>query len=94
MEDAMLQRLKATVLRLAEIDNELMDEHVTRDIYRFRDISKERAAIAPSVDKFNEYLKIIADKKEALDMSNDSDPEMAAMGRRVQSFTCSRKRNC
>jgi len=77
----MLQRLKATVIRLAEIDNELMDEHVTRDIYRFRDLSKERAAIAPSVDKFNEYLKIAADKKEAYEMSNDSDPDMALMGK-------------
>jgi len=77
----MLQRLKATVIKLAEIDEELMDEHVTRDIYRFRDLSKERAAIAPSVDKFSEYLKISADKKEAYEMSNDSDPEMVAMGK-------------
>ncbi|MCX5775954.1 MAG: peptide chain release factor 1 [Firmicutes bacterium] len=81
MEDAMLQRLKATVVRLAEIDNELMDEHVTRDIYRFRDLSKERSSIAESVDKFNEYLKVNADKKEAMAMSNDPDPEMATMGK-------------
>lgn len=81
MEEAMFQRLKTTVARLAEIDNELMDENVTRDIKRFRDISKERAVIAPQVDKFNEYEKIIADKKEALAMSNDSDPEMATMGK-------------
>lgn len=81
MEEAMLQRLKTTVIRLEEIDNELMDEHVTRDIYRFRDLSKERASIVPSVEKFTEYLKTVADKKEAYDMSNDSDPEMASMGK-------------
>ena len=43
MESSMLKRLEATKVRLGEIDQELMDEKVTSDIRRFRELSKERA---------------------------------------------------
>ncbi len=81
MEEAMSSRLKATALRLIEIDKELLDEHVTRDMNRFRDLSKERASIEPIVEKYNEYLKTMENMDDAKVLSEDSDPEMSAMGK-------------
>ena len=52
METSMLKRLEATKIRLGEIDKELMEESVTKDIKRFRDLSKERANIEPIVDEY------------------------------------------
>ena len=40
MEDSMLKRLDATKKRLAEIDEELADESVMRDISHFKNLSK------------------------------------------------------
>lgn len=81
MEEAMFLRLKATVIRLNEIDKELLDEHVTRDMNRFRDLSRERSTIEPMVEKYYEYLKVQENKADARTLSEDSDPEMSAMGK-------------
>ncbi len=81
MEETMFRRLKAAQARLKEIDEELMDENVTRDINRFRTISKERATLEPQVEKFNEYLTTVDNKEQAFEMSKDSDPEIAEMGK-------------
>ena len=77
----MYQRLKVATKRLEEIDQELLDENTTRDIKHFREISKERANLEPQVDSFNRYLKMQSDYNDALEMGNDSDPEIAEMGK-------------
>ena len=81
MEDNMLQRLNVAEKRLEEIDKELLDENTMKDIKHFRDISKERAVLEPQVEAFNKYKKNESDLKEALEMSNDSDPELSEMGK-------------
>ena len=80
MESSMLKRLEATKIRLEEIDQQLMDESVTRDIKRFRDLSKERANLEPVVNEYERYLKIASDIKDAEVMMNDSDPDIAQFG--------------
>ena len=81
MEESMFQRLNVASKRLEEIDKELLDENTMKDIKPFRDISKERAVLEPQVEAFNKYLKNESDLKDALEMSNDSDPELSEMGK-------------
>ena len=77
----MFQRLNVACKRLEEIDKELLDENTMKDIKHFRDISKERAVLEPQVIAFNKYLKNESDLKDAMEMSNDSDPELSEMGK-------------
>ena len=81
MEDSMYQRLLAGKKRLQEIDEELLNPETMKDRKYFRDISKERAALAEQVEVFEKYQKNESDYKDALDMANDSDPEIAEMGK-------------
>ena len=81
MEESMYQRLSVAQKRLEEINNELLDENTVRDIRHFREISKERAILEPQVEAFNRYLKLSSDYNDALEMSNDSDPEISEMGK-------------
>lgn len=80
METSMLKRLEATKIRLEEIDQELMDERVTSDIRRFRELSKERANLEPIVNEYEKYLKISSDIKDAEVMMNDADSDIAQFG--------------
>ena len=77
----MRQRLIAGRKRLQEIDEELLDENTVRDLKHFRDISKERANLEPQVEAFGQYEKNESDLKDALEMTNESDPELAEMGK-------------
>ena len=81
MEENMKQRLLTAEKRLKEIDEELMSDNVTRDIKRFRDISKERSYLSEQVEAFHRYQKVVSDLEDALLMSNDSDPEIAEMAK-------------
>ena len=62
MEESMYQRLEIAVKRLAEIDEELSSEDVTRDIAHFRELSKERANLDPQVEAFNRFKKVTPEK--------------------------------
>jgi peptide chain release factor 1 len=81
MEKSMYQRLENAVKRLREIDEELMDEKVVKDITHFREISKERANLDPQVAAFLKYKKTLADIEEANQMIHDPDPEIASLGK-------------
>ena len=81
MEESMFQRLTVASKRLEEIDQELLDENTMKDIKHFREISKERAVLEPQVEAFNRYKKNDEDLIGALEMSNDSDPELSEMGK-------------
>lgn len=76
----MLKRLEVSKVRLAEIDKELLDENVMKDIKRFRDLSKERSNLEPVVEGYERYLRIASDIKDAEVMIGDSDPEIAELG--------------
>lgn len=81
MEESLRQRLIATKARLLEIDEALMADDVTRDIKRFRELSKERSTIAPVVEQYEAYEKVAANREDAYHMSNDSDPDIAEMAK-------------
>ena len=80
MEQSMLKRLEASEIRFAEVDKELMDENIMKDMKRFRDLSKERAVLEPVVEGYRKYLRIVSDIKDAELMINDSDPEIVELG--------------
>jgi peptide chain release factor 1 len=80
MDTSMLKRLEVTKTRLQEIEKELCDENVTRDIKRFRDLSRERSNIEPIVQNYERHLKIESDLKDSEAMILDSDPEIAQLG--------------
>jgi len=77
----MFNRLKAAEKRLQEIDDALLDEGVTRDVKRFRDLSKERAYLDKQVEAFHRYQKASSDLEDAKVMAYDSDPEIAEMSK-------------
>ena len=81
MEESMYQRLEVAITRLKEIDELLLDENVTRDAKQFRDLSKERATLDEQVTLFLKYKKDEEDRKSAIEMSNDSDPEMSELAK-------------
>ena len=81
MEESMYQRLEIAVKRLAEIDEELSNEDVMKDIAHFRELSKERANLDPQVEVFNRFKKATDELVEAKEMAKDSDPELAEMGK-------------
>lgn len=81
MEENMFQRLANAEKRLKEIDEELASENVTKDISRFREISKERAVLDPQVAAFLQYKKNETNIIEAKEMVRDSDPDLSEMGK-------------
>ena len=81
MEESMFQRLTVASKRLEEIDQELLNEETMKDIKHFREISKERAILEPQVEAFNRYQKMTEELNDAIEMGNDSDPELSEMGK-------------
>lgn len=81
MEIKLEQRLEASEKRLEEVDKLLMEESTMKDMKLFRDLSKERANLAPVVEKYLEYKKVVQDKEEAMSMANDSDEELSLLGK-------------
>ncbi len=81
MDKNMQDRLVASENRVKEIDELLSDPNVTNDLKRFKELSKERSYLEPIVDKFLEYKFNKSNMDDALIMSNDSDPEISAMGK-------------
>ena len=66
-----LDRLSA---RLQELDALLAAEDATRDMDRYRQLSRERAEIDPVVARFGEFCKAEADLAAAIELAHD--PQM------------------
>mgnify|MGYP000858732371 CR=1 FL=1 len=81
MDESLRNRLETTAARLDEIDEQLADPNVTKDMKKFRSLTIERSQIADVVDKFNEYLRNESDEEDALLMSGDSDPDIASFAK-------------
>ena len=81
MENALLKRLEVSKERLAQIDQELLDENIMRDMKKFKELNKERANLEPVVEAFDKYQKLASDLEEALLMSNEADAELSALGK-------------
>ncbi|NDY93070.1 peptide chain release factor 1 [Ideonella livida] len=79
MKDSLRQRLQRLSLRLAELETILADPHITRDIARWRQLSREQADAQRLVDLLRHYEQREADliaARECLD-----DPALAELGR-------------
>ena len=77
----MLNRLLTAEKRLKEIDDELMSDEATKNISRFRELSKERSYLEKQVEVFHEFRKAESDYKDAIEMSHEEDPELSEMGK-------------
>ena len=71
MKPSLRSKLEQLTSRLEELDGLLGAEDVTRDLDRFRVLSKEHSDLAPVVARFGEYAQAEADLAAALDMAND-----------------------
>jgi len=69
-------KLDQLALRLDELDAMLSAEDATRDLDRYRSLTKERAEIAPVVARFRDYLAAEHDLVTADEIAQD--PEMRA----------------
>ena len=73
----MQNKLSNLSKRILELNAELSQEDATKDMERFKKISKEHSDILPVVDIYKDYLKFDKDITEAKDMLND--PEMKSL---------------
>ncbi len=69
-------RLNQAKERLKDIDLKLEDPDVVKDLDAFRKLSKEKANLDPIIGKYDEYLKLVSDREDALLMLKDSDEEI------------------
>ena len=69
-------RLNQAKERLTDIDLKLEDPDVVKDLDAFRKLSKEKANLDPIIEKYDEYLKLVSDREDALLMLKDSDEEI------------------
>ena len=69
-------RLNQAKERLKDIDLKLEDPDVVKDLDAFRKLSKEKANLDLIIEKYDEYLKLVSDRDDALLMLKDSDEEI------------------
>ena len=74
MKPSLHIKLDQLSLRLVELDGLLGAPDVTRDLDRYRALTKEHSDLGPVVAKFRDYMKAEADLAAAVDMA--SDPEL------------------
>jgi peptide chain release factor 1 len=67
-------KLDQLTARLAELDALLASEDATRDLDRYRVLTRERAEINPVVARFDEFAKAEADLAAAVELAHE--PEM------------------
>jgi len=74
VKQSLRTKLDQLSARLAELDALLAAEDATRDIDRYRTLSRERAEIDPVVARFGEFGKAEADLATAVELAHD--PQM------------------
>jgi peptide chain release factor 1 len=79
MEESMRNRLEVVKKRFADLETELADPALNNDIPRLTSLSKERASLEDENSQYLRYVKLESDLKDAMDIINGSDPEMAEM---------------
>lgn len=79
MKASLLNKLEKLNERILEIDALMADPDTIGDQNRFREISKERAEIAPVVSCFSEYRKNIDNIESSKEMMKDGDKEIRQM---------------
>ena len=74
MKLSLRTKLDQLSARLAELDALLASEEATRDMDRYRSLTRERAEIEPVVARFGEFAKSEADLATAIELARD--PQM------------------
>jgi len=77
MKSSMQNKLSNLSKRIEELNVELSQQDATKDMERFKKISKEHSDILPVVDIYKDYLKFDKDISDAKEMLND--PEMKTL---------------
>jgi peptide chain release factor 1 len=77
MKSSLRTKIDQLAMRLAELDHLLAAEDATRDMDRYRSLSKEHAEIDPVVARFRDYTQAEADLAAAAAFGHD--PEMRAL---------------
>ncbi|MBE5755789.1 MAG: peptide chain release factor 1 [Clostridiales bacterium] len=76
----MIERLKKIKERFEELTKDLMNPDVLADMNIWQKKSKEQADLSPIVEKFDEYLRVEGDMKDAEELlKTEKDPDMVAM---------------
>ena len=71
MKSSLRLKLDQLSTRLVELNGLLGAEDVTRDLDRYRALTKEHSDLTPVVAKFREYQDAEADLAAAVDMASD-----------------------
>ena len=79
MEESMRKRLEAVKTRCEEIDRDLSDPAIMNNVALITELSKERSSLSEAYEGYMEYLKAESDLKDADDIINSGDPELAEM---------------
>jgi len=74
MKPSMKNKLETLSERIEELNGELSNENVTKDIERYKKLSKEHSDIQPIVNIYQKYNQVTKDIDEAKEMLTD--PEM------------------
>ncbi len=76
----MIERLKKIKERFEELTKDLMNPDVLADMNIWQKKSKEQSDLSPIVEKYDEYVKIENDMKDAEELlKTEKDPDMVAM---------------
>lgn len=81
MEESMRKRLEATKKRYEEIEQELSTEDFSNNVPKLTALSKEQASLRDAYEAYERYLKLESDAKDANDMANGDDEELALLGK-------------
>ena len=67
----MKNKLEALSQRIEELNTELSNQQIVKDMERFKKLSKEHSDIQPVVDIYKKYNQVTKDIEEAKEMLND-----------------------
>ena len=93
MKQSLRMRLDQLSARLMELDALLAAEDATRDLDRFRSLSRERAEIEPLVARFADFRRAEDDVAAAIELAHDpqmreyADEERRAAETRIEALT-------
>ena len=73
MKISMQNKLGALSKRIEDLNDELSKENATKDMERYKKISKEHSDILPIVEIYKNYLRFDKDISDAKEMLNDSE---------------------
>ncbi|MCC6909781.1 MAG: peptide chain release factor 1 [Phycisphaerales bacterium] len=82
IDAALTTRLDEMVSRVAQLDAQLADPEINSDYRRVRELSVERAALAPTCERYRRYRTLRAQHDEAAALAKgQADDELAALAR-------------